>query len=538
MVGLDSSILMHSKVWEASGHIQEFSDPLSDCRKCKHRFCPSPGQSLCPNCGSSDITPARNFHLMFKSSMGPVEGKGSTVYLRPETAQGIYVNFLNVQQSLRLKVPFGIAQIGKAFRNEITPSHFIFRMREFEQMEMQFFIPPEKEQETKWFEDWKNKRVEWLIQMGLKKDDLLFNTHQGEELAHYAKYAEDIEYKFSDPLGQQELEGLHVRGDFDLSSHQKFSGKKLKYFDPDRKTSYLPHIIETSIGCDRLFLALLSEAYREEEMEDGKQRVVLDLNPLVAPVQVAILPLQKNPEILSLARKIQQELGKTFFTEYDESGSIGKRYRRQDEIGTPLCVTVDFDSLQNQDVTVRRMDTLDQMRIPIAQLEAYLNEPSTFKDPAGLSEWASTFPLFKEPPKQDEKEQAPPRSTEEIILPEDRVPPAKDFYYPILELLGKNRGDEETSFSLSEIQSKLKSYFNLSDKALKWLTRGGNQTKFINRINWTLSHLKKLNYIKKEGKKWGISDKGRAFLDKDIENKEEFLIKVVRCLQRGIHTDL
>ena len=369
VTGLDSSIFMHPKVWEASGHLEGFTDPLSDCRECKQRFRLEEGMDKCPKCGSKNLTEPRNFNLMFKSFMGPVEEDSSTVYLRPETAQGIYVNFLNVQQSLRYKIPFGIAQVGKAFRNEITPSHFIFRMREFEQMEMQFFVPPEEGE--KWFEYWKEERKQQLVSLGLKEKDLHFQAHSSEELAHYAKSAQDIEYDF--PMGRRELEGLHNRGDFDLSSHQKFSGKKLKYFDAEQNKSYLPHIIETSIGCDRLFLALVCSAYTEDTV-DGESRKLLKFQSHIAPVQLAILPLSKKEPLMDMGHKIQQKLQESWFIEYDTSGSIGKRYRRQDEIGTPFCVTIDFESLEDQKLTVRDRDTMKQERIPIESLEAFLKE--------------------------------------------------------------------------------------------------------------------------------------------------------------------
>ena len=369
VTGLDSSIFMHPKVWEASGHLEGFTDPLSDCRDCKHRFRLEKDTDKCPQCGSTNLTESRNFNLMFKSFMGPVEEDSSVVYLRPETAQGIYVNFLNVQQSLRYKLPFGIAQIGKTFRNEITPSHFIFRMREFEQMEMQFFIPPDEG--DKWFAYWKEERRQQLLSLGLKEKELHFKTHRPDELAHYAKSAEDIEYDF--PMGRKELEGLHNRGDFDLSSHQKFSGKKLQYFDAEQNQSCLPHVIETSIGCDRLFLALLCSAYTEEEV-NGETRKLLKIKPQIAPVQVAVLPLSKKPPLMEMGHKIQQRLQADWFMEYDASGSIGKRYRRQDEIGTPFCVTIDFESLEDQKLTVRDRDTMKQDRIPIDSVETFLRE--------------------------------------------------------------------------------------------------------------------------------------------------------------------
>ena len=369
VTGLDSSIFMHPKVWEASGHLEGFTDPLSDCKDCKHRFRREEGMNKCPNCGSTNITESRNFNLMFKSFMGPLEEESSTVYLRPETAQGIYVNFLNVQQSMRYKIPFGIAQIGKAFRNEITPSHSIFRTREFEQMEMQFFT---SEQESdKCFEYWREERKQQLLGLGLKETELHFKEHSKEELAHYAKKAEDIEFDF--PWGRRELEGLHNRGDFDLSQHQKFSGKKLQYFCPEQNKSYLPHVIETSIGADRLFLAILCSAYTEETV-NNESRKLFKLSPPIAPVQLAILPLSKKAPLLEIAEKIFSDLQKDYFTEYDTSGSIGKRYRRQDEIGTPFCATIDFESCEDNQLTVRERDSMKQQRIPIESLKQFLKD--------------------------------------------------------------------------------------------------------------------------------------------------------------------
>ena len=369
IVGLDASIFMHPKVWEASGHVDGFTDPLSDCRDCKHRFRREAQDDKCPKCGSTNITESRNFNLMFKTFMGPLEEDSSQIYLRPETAQGIYVNFQNVQQSLRKTLPFGIAQIGKAFRNEITPGNFIFRTREFEQMEMQFFIPPTEGK--KWFDYWKQERKNHLLSLGLKEDQLHFHEHGKDELAHYAKEALDIEFEF--PMGKKELEGIHNRGDFDLSQHQKFSGKKLGYFDAQQNQNYIPHVIETSIGCDRLLLALLCSAYEEEQLKDEK-RTVLKFKPKVAPVQVAILPLSKKEGLMDMGHKIQEKLQEDWFIEYDMAGSIGKRYRRQDEIGTPWCVTIDFDSLEDKQVTVRDRDSMNQDRIPIENLNSYLHD--------------------------------------------------------------------------------------------------------------------------------------------------------------------
>jgi glycyl-tRNA synthetase len=368
--GLDAAILMHPKVWEASGHVAGFVDPLMDCKKCKSRFRADKidpaavAAKKCPNCGG-ELTEPRQFNLMFKTHMGPLEDTASVIYLRPETAQGIYVNFLNVQQSARQKIPFGIAQIGKAFRNEITPGNFIFRTREFEQMEMQFFVKPGTDME--WFEKWKQSRIQWHLDNGIRKNKLRFHEHGPGELAHYAKAAFDIEYEF--PFGWQELEGIHNRSDFDLGRHQQFSGKKLEYFDEPNKERYLPFIVETSAGCDRTLLTALADAYRF----DG-DRVWLELHPSLAPYKVAVYPLMKKPELLEYTDKVLKGLSKKFRTTTDEAGSIGKRYRRQDEIGTPFGVTIDYDTLTNHTVTVRHRDSMVQERISAENLTAYIEE--------------------------------------------------------------------------------------------------------------------------------------------------------------------
>lgn len=372
VVGLDAAILMHPQVWKASGHVDGFSDPLVDCKSCKNRFredhaVKKDGKTQCPRCGSLETTEAREFNLMFKTHMGPVADEGNTVYLRPETAQGIYVNFENVASSMRKKIPFGIAQIGKSFRNEITPGNFIFRTREFEQMEMQYFVKPGTDEE--WFEYWKKTRSEFYDVLGLNKERLRFHEHKGNELAHYAKAAFDVEYEF--PFGWSELEGIHNRSDFDLSQHQKFSGKKLEYFDEANKEKYLPYVIETAVGCDRLALALLCDAYREED-QDGDKRVVLGLKPALAPIKVAFLPLSKKDELKELSLKLFDQFSSQMEVDYDESGSIGKRYRRQDEVGTPLCVTIDFDSLNDNQVTVRHRDLMTQDRVAIDELNSYI----------------------------------------------------------------------------------------------------------------------------------------------------------------------
>lgn len=375
--GIDASILMHPQVWKASGHVDGFSDPLVDCKDCKTRFRADNTQSYlddkkCPQCGSKNLSEPRNFNLMFKTHMGPVEEEGSAIYLRPETAQGHYVNFLNCQSTTRYKIPFGIAAIGKSFRNEITPGNFIFRTREFEQMEMQYFVKPGTDEE--WFLTWKTLRHQFYQMMGFNLENLRFHPHGPDELAHYAKAAEDVQYLF--PMGWSELEGIHNRSNFDLNQHTKFSGKSLEYFDEANKEKYVPYVIETAVGCDRLFLAFLCDAYREEVYvdEEGVEdvRVVLGLHPQIAPVKVAVLPLVKKEPIGPLAESIFEQLAQDFETQYDESGSIGKRYRRQDEIGTPFCVTVDYETLEQKSVTVRNRDTMEQERIGIDQLNAYI----------------------------------------------------------------------------------------------------------------------------------------------------------------------
>jgi glycyl-tRNA synthetase len=364
--GIDASILMHPRIWEASGHVEGFTDPLVDCKKCKNRFkadqLEDPKQ--CPIC-KGELTQARNFNLMFKTFMGPVEDTASVVYLRPETAQGIYVNFHNVRESSRRKIPFGIAQIGKAFRNEITPGNFTFRTREFEQMEMQYFVNPKDDE--KYFEYWKEERIQWYQRLGIKKENLQFHEHDKKELAHYAKKAFDIQYEF--PFGWQEIEGIHNRTDYDLSRHQEFSGKDLRYFDDINKARYIPYIIETSIGCDRTLLTALIDAYDEEE-----DRVILHLSPAIAPTKVAIFPLVKRDSMPEISQKIANDLKGDYRIFYDESGSIGRRYRRQDEAGTPYCVTIDSDTLMDGSVTIRERDSMKQERIDQANIKKYLAE--------------------------------------------------------------------------------------------------------------------------------------------------------------------
>jgi glycyl-tRNA synthetase len=375
IVGLDAAILMHPMVWKASGHVDGFSDPLVDCKDCKTRFRADNTESYinekkCPNCGSKNLSEERSFNLMFKTHMGPVEDSASVIYLRPETAQGHFVNFLNSQQSSRYKVPFGIAAIGKSFRNEITPGNFIFRTREFEQMEMQYFVKPGTD--AGFFDQWKEIRMAFYLKYGLKKENLNFKPH--EKLAHYAKAAVDVEYKF--PMGFSELEGIHNRSDFDLSQHMKFSGKSLEYFDEATKEKYIPYVIETAVGCDRLILAFMCDAYREEITTDEKGgedvRVVMGFHPDIAPMKVAVLPLSKKEELSVPANKLRDQLAEDFDVTYDEAASIGKRYRRQDEIGTPFCVTVDFETLNDQAVTVRHRDTMVQERVPMASLNTYI----------------------------------------------------------------------------------------------------------------------------------------------------------------------
>jgi len=377
--GVDAAILMHPKVWEASGHVAGFTDPLVDCKQCKNRFRAddprikgTPGQpdAQCPACGTKgNLTAPRMFNLMFKTFMGPVEEQAAVVYLRPETAQGIYVNYLNVLQSSRQKVPFGIAQIGKAFRNEITPGNFTFRTREFEQMEMQFFVKPGDDE--RWFEEWKAARMQWHVDLGITAAKLRFHQHTATELAHYAKAAFDIEYEF--PFGWHEFEGIHNRTDFDLGRHQEHSGKKLDYLDPVTNARFVPYIIETSLGADRLALVALVDAYHEEEVE-GEQRVVLRFHPAIAPIKAGVFPLVKKDGMPEVATRIAADLRREMPVFYDDGGSIGRRYRRQDEAGTPFGVTVDGQTLEDQTVTVRDRDTLQQSRVGVDTLRTFLRE--------------------------------------------------------------------------------------------------------------------------------------------------------------------
>ncbi len=394
--GVDAAILMNPRVWEASGHVQSFGDPKMDCKNCKTRHradtiienftkgkVSAEGMSneemekfieehdiKCPNCGKRDWTPIRKFNPMFTTSRNMVGNEKDVVYLRPETCQGEYVNFLNVQRTMRAKVPFAIAQIGKSFRNEITPGNFLFRTVEFEQMELQMFC---KETDgLKIYETYKQKALNFVESLGLKAGNLRFHDH--DKLAHYAKAACDIQYNF--PIGWQELNGIHHRGNWDLSRHSEFSGKTMDYLDPYTNERYIPNVIEYSIGADRLMLAIMSEAYDEETLENGETRVVMHFLPAIAPFKVAILPLQKN--LGEKAKEIYGNLSKKFMCDYDEAGSIGKRYRRQDEIGTPFCVTVDFQTLEDNTVTIRDRDTMKQIRLSINELENYIQKAIEF----------------------------------------------------------------------------------------------------------------------------------------------------------------
>jgi glycyl-tRNA synthetase len=435
--GLDASILMHPKVWEASGHVENFTDPMIDCRQCKARFrvdvlaeslndkkkkkaldalkekitdnsplynqyqsiinnvkaehkegadesdelfnelLDTPelsGELLseinCPQCGNKGtFTSARQFNLMFKTFIGSVEDSNAAVYLRPETAQGIFVNFLNVQGSSRQKLPFGIAQIGKAFRNEINTKNFLFRTREFEQMEMQFFVKPEED--TTWYNYWKQERMNWFFNLGMKPDKLRFHDHPKNKLAHYAKEATDIEYLF--PFGWGEIEGIHNRTNFDLSRHEEFSGKSLKYFDEESKEKFIPFIIETSAGASRSFMAFLVDSYNEEEV-NGETRTILKLHPKLAPVKAAIFPLVNKDGMPEISRNIESDLRRYLKVFYDDKGAVGRRYRRQDEVGTPYCITVDTQTLEDQTVAVRERDSMLQERISINNIKNYLLE--------------------------------------------------------------------------------------------------------------------------------------------------------------------
>ena len=435
MVGLDAAILMHPNVWKASGHLDHFTDPMVDCRACRRRFradkldetswvhyCPATKgnkfeipagepckhcgarRTLCPACGKGELTPPRQFNLMFKTFMGPVEEDAAVTYLRPETAQGIFVNFDNVLQSMRLKLPFGIAQIGKSFRNEITPGNFIFRTHEFEQMEIEYFVNPNdlidgRPADEVWHERWIEERFAWYQRYGVRRARLRLREHAREELAHYAKRTADIEYEF--PMGWSELEGIANRTDFDLKQHGKTSGKALTYFDEERKTHIVPYVIEPSAGADRSVLAFLVDAYREEEVR-GEKRVVLRLHTDLAPIKIAVLPLlKKRDEIVATAREIQRRLARRWMSVYDDTAAIGRLYRRQDEVGTPYCVTVDVQTVGDRDrgeagdakVTIRERDSMDQIRVPVAELEAVFRELLT--DGVAWSTVGARFPAVK-----------------------------------------------------------------------------------------------------------------------------------------------
>ena len=375
VVGLDSAILMHPKVWEASGHLDSFTDPMVECKVCNRRFREDDiSENKCPYDGG-ELTDPRMFNLMFKTFMGPVEEDAAVVYLRPETAQGIFVNFENVLNSTRKRLPFGIAQIGKTFRNEITPGNFTFRTREFEQMELEYFVKPGTDQE--WLDKWIEERFNWYLALGIRKENLRLRPHGPDELAHYAKACSDIEYLF--PMGWSELEGIANRTDFDLRRHAKASGKSLSYFDEEAKEHIVPFVIEPSGGVDRATLAFIVDAYREEEVPTATKgktetRVLLKLHKDLAPVNVAVLPLSRNQKLAPLAREVYDTVRPNFRAQFDDAQSIGRRYRRQDEIGTPLCVTIDFDSLDDHQVTIRDRDTMSQVRVDIDNLVNALKE--------------------------------------------------------------------------------------------------------------------------------------------------------------------
>lgn len=377
IVGLDSVILTHPRVWEASGHIKNFEDPLVECKKCHKRFKQDDlDTNNCPEC-HGELADRKMFNLMLETRLGPVRDSASKAFLRPETAQGIYVDYKIIADSMRLKVPFGIAQIGKAFRNEITPANFIFKTIEFEQAEQQFFVKPAET--PQWFKYWKEKRMNWHLSLGVKKENLRFREHGQNELAHYAKQAEDIEYRF--PWGWKEIEGIHNRGNWDISRHSKFSGRDLGYFDEENKQKFTPYIIETSMGVDRTLLALLLDAYNEVETRSGKdntkheQETVMKLCPALAPVKIAVFPLVKNKkELVEKAQEVYEKIKLFWIAQYDEIGAIGRRYRRQDEIGTPYCATIDFDTLKDNAITIRDRNTMKQDRIEIDKIIVWLKE--------------------------------------------------------------------------------------------------------------------------------------------------------------------
>ena len=369
VVGIDAGILMNPKVWEASGHVVNFTDPLVECKKCHQRFRADQVSGPRHEDDGGEFTEARQFNLMFKTFIGPVESQSTQIYLRPETAQGIFVNFANVLNSTRLRPPFGIAQIGKAFRNEITPGNSIFRLREFEQMELEYFVHPTED--LKWLDYWKEQRLQWYLTLGIQREHLRLRAHEKDELAHYARGAFDVEYRF--PFGWSELEGIAARGDFDLRAHQQASGRDLSYFDDIKRERYVPHVVEPSAGVDRTMLTLMIDAYHEEEVR-GEQRVVLRFHHSVAPIQVAILPLSRKEPLTARARKLEDELRPYFRTEYDDTQSIGKRYRRQDEIGTPYAITIDFETETDNAATIRSRDEMTQVRVPLPELRQALQE--------------------------------------------------------------------------------------------------------------------------------------------------------------------
>jgi len=367
IVGLDASILMHPQVWAASGHLEGFADPLVECKNCHLRWrADDLTNESCPSCGG-ELTEPRMFNLMFKTFMGPIEEESNVVYLRPETAQGMFVNFQNVLNTTRKRLPFGIAQIGKAFRNEITTGNFIFRSREFEQMEIEYFVKPDTDKE--WFDYWLEERFNWYVKLGIKKESLKLRQHMKRELAHYAKECYDIDYLF--PMGWAELEGVANRSDFDLTQHTKHSGKTLTYFDEESKEHITPYIIEPSAGVDRSALAFLCDAY-DEDIAEGEPRAVLRFHPDLAPIKVAVLPLSRREKLATLAKQIYADLRQCWMTSYDDAQSIGRRYRRQDEIGTPFSVTIDFQSLEDEQVTIRERDSMNQIRVPIKELKTTL----------------------------------------------------------------------------------------------------------------------------------------------------------------------
>jgi glycyl-tRNA synthetase len=366
VVLIDAAILAPPQVFEASGHLANFSDPLVDCTNCKQRFREDHllEPDVCPNCGTKGgLTAARAFNLMFKTHAGPVEGSGAEVYMRPETAQGMFVNFVNVQQTSRKKPPFGIAQVGKSFRNEITPGNFIFRTREFEQMEMEFFVPPAES--AQWYEYWCNARLQWYIDLGIPAELLMLRPHDEDELSHYSSGTSDIEFKY--PWGWGELEGVAQRTNYDLTQHANHSGQRLDYFDQANNERYVPFVIEPAAGVNRAMAAFLLAAYDEDEV-GGEARTILRLHPRLAPYKVAVLPLSKKDTLTPLAKRVFAQLSDRYMVDYDDTQSIGRRYRRQDEVGTPLCITVDFDSLEDDAVTIRDRDTTEQVRVPLASL--------------------------------------------------------------------------------------------------------------------------------------------------------------------------